>query len=526
MVYEQLRGAYRNHWIRSHGNAALGCTDDPKAILVRLRAWSLRNSKLQVLFDDQLQQRVLTWSIRFDVAFPEAECRRFLEAMRMDSSCMLDAIAHVNSMKSDCSRAKDRLEIMAGIEKNVGFTKLDRMVFEVLGKWLLQTLKTHVSLCERRQEEVATWYISLGRLHCEQGRLLDAEDCFNKASAAALHDGGPLDSLFLMAQMNLAVVRYNLACSNPGVWSVSDAHALLAEIVATCRLSLPQNNVLRCTSLSHLADMHRDFRDINKAKDLYHEALHGMSSSDNSSDIQCTIIKIGLASLAQDALLHSEACFMFADAYRNLRDSVGQDHPVAISCRMRHALCLMEQPELSLNFSPSDDGSFDHNSQNSREIIEPSYVPSNFVGSNAMTWHMYDSAYVMLADSFERCCRVFGKEHPHTVSAHAWLQLHEGMMRQNPWMQNWFSFFCCAMFLALMFIASAFTSQAIQLRQQYGANIQDISLVIVDSPIQAEIKALSASFNPSSTFSFQGAVVAYGKRRNSSLGDCYSRLFR
>ena len=53
MVYEQLRGAYRCHRIRSHGNAALGCAHDPKAIMVRFRAWSLLENKLQVLFNDQ-----------------------------------------------------------------------------------------------------------------------------------------------------------------------------------------------------------------------------------------------------------------------------------------------------------------------------------------------------------------------------------------------------------------------------------------------------------------------------------------
>ena len=434
---------------------------------------------------------------------------------------MLDVIANVNSMKSDCSRAKDRLEILAGIENSVGFTKLDQMVFEVLGKWLLQALETHVSLCDSSQEECATWYISLGRLHCEQGRLVDAEYCFNKASAAALHDGGPLDSLFLMAQTNLAVVRYDLARGNPGAWSVSDAHALLVDIVATCRRCLPENHVLRHTSVSHLADMHRDFRDIEKAKELYHEALHGMSSSDNPSDLQCTIVKIGLATLAQDALLHSDAAFMFAGAYKNLQDSVGQDHPAAILCRMRHALCLMEEPDLSLNFSPPNDGSFD---VSTRDIVEPSYIPSNFVGPHVAILH--DSAYVMLADSFERCCRVFGKEHPHTVSAHAWLQLHEGMMKQSRWMQNWVSLFCCAMVLLMMFMASALTSQTSQLIQQYGANMQGSSLVVVTSPVQAEIKAFSASFNPSSTFSFQGTVVACGKRQNALPGDFHSRLFR
>jgi hypothetical protein len=53
MVHEQLRGAYRYHWMGSYGNAALGCAHDPKAIMVRFRAWSLLENKLQVLFNDQ-----------------------------------------------------------------------------------------------------------------------------------------------------------------------------------------------------------------------------------------------------------------------------------------------------------------------------------------------------------------------------------------------------------------------------------------------------------------------------------------
>lgn len=75
---------------------------------------------------------------KFDVAFTADERLRFLTAIHNDSACLFDVFANVNSLKSSCSRDEDRLEILNGIEGSIGFTKLDRMVFDVLHRWQLQ----------------------------------------------------------------------------------------------------------------------------------------------------------------------------------------------------------------------------------------------------------------------------------------------------------------------------------------------------------------------------------------------------
>ncbi len=391
---------------------------------------------------------------KFDIAFTAEERSRFLGAIRSDSACFFDVITNINSLKSSCSRPEDRLEILSGIEGSIGFTKLDRMVFEVLDRWQLQVLSSQAHLSEAEGKEHASWFNSLGRLHYEQGNIDDAEKCFSKAAVVSLKQCGSSDVLFLVAQINCAVVRYAIARDperSSRLFSVKAAQVMLADAVAVCRKTLQPNNPLLTTAVLQLADMHRDLGDASIAQDMYHEALHNMRGS--SCELAATVVKVGLALVAQEHAQYKEAMFMFEDAYKECEAAVGADHPVTVACRVRQALCLLEAEKGNTSkiwehcvavWLPAPFahlcGCEPNKESISADVVNVVQVPAP-AASSARDNHRFsdaseclrnDAGYAMLADSFERCTRTLGSRHPQTQCTHAWLQVVEAMSRQRP----------------------------------------------------------------------------------------------
>jgi len=153
---------------------------------------------------------------------------------------------------------------------------------------------------------------------------------------------------------------------------------------------------------------------------------------------------------------------MLADAHNQCQVAVGADHPVTITCRVHQALCLLEvdrgntsniwkdcahlflpKPFAQLcgcEYEREDIGVFhpvtgDCVDGDGELAITQRAAASGRHGddqfSETSKFLRSDPGYAMLADSFERCTRTLGSQHPQTKCTHAWLQVVEAMSRQD-----------------------------------------------------------------------------------------------
>jgi tetratricopeptide (TPR) repeat protein len=495
---------------------------------------------------------------KFDVAFTAQERVRFLDAIRRDATCLFDVIANVNSMKSSCSRPEDRSAILNGIAGSIGFTKLDRMVFEVLDRWQLRVLSNQAHLCEAEGAEHASWFNSLGRLHYEQGRVSDAEHCFSKAAASALSSCECSDEVLLTAQTNVAVVRYAIA-RNPEQTScsftVKQAHKLLTDVVASCRTRLQPHSALFCTAVLQLADMHRDMGDIDTAQGLYHEALQINPGS--SHEVTAIVAEVGLALIAQEKALYKEALFMLASAHQKCEVVAGADHPATLLCRIRQALCLLEVdkgnisniwkgcisllPTAAIQLCGCDiekeDTAVFHPAKPCAVRSAPNAQCVGGIGvtkdqlSETSKFLCSDSAYAMLADCFERSTRTLGSKHPLTRCTHSWLQVVEAMSRQQPahdvscFSQRspvCISFAVIFCWFFILFAHGIYT--AIQYLNERDIWRIDGKSEIIAMPLSIVVNASAAKFLHAvgSAFRFNGRVVRCGRHNLSNFGLLFS----
>jgi hypothetical protein len=78
---------------------------------------------------------------RFEVAMTEKERGRFLIGVRTTTNKYYNMLGRVDAECCDCSRALDRESIREAIRSTVGFEKLNRMVIEVLERWMDKELR-------------------------------------------------------------------------------------------------------------------------------------------------------------------------------------------------------------------------------------------------------------------------------------------------------------------------------------------------------------------------------------------------
>ncbi|KAF0735477.1 hypothetical protein Ae201684_008044 [Aphanomyces euteiches] len=86
---------------------------------------------------------------RFEIAMGKSQLEAFLQDMK-DSSSFFQMLTTIQSEKSETTIPSDRDNIFRLIQDEVGFTKLDRMVFEAIEKWVFRTV-------EREIERAPSW---------------------------------------------------------------------------------------------------------------------------------------------------------------------------------------------------------------------------------------------------------------------------------------------------------------------------------------------------------------------------------
>ncbi|KAH9125562.1 hypothetical protein AeMF1_003844 [Aphanomyces euteiches] len=113
---------------------------------------------------------------RFEIAMGRSQKASFLQDIQ-DDGAFYKMLSTTQSEKSETTIPSDRDNIFQLIRDEVGFVKLDRMVFEVLEKWMLRTVSQQ---SEEAFDEIsrAAWLLVKGGLLRGKGHYGDAVDIF------------------------------------------------------------------------------------------------------------------------------------------------------------------------------------------------------------------------------------------------------------------------------------------------------------------------------------------------------------
>ncbi|KAJ3104849.1 Kinesin light chain 3 [Phlyctochytrium planicorne] len=110
----------------------------------------------------------------FHVAMAPREEKRLANVCTEDFGAFQTVLSKVDSRNSNAVNLNDKELIFQVIQSTSGFDALDRLLFDIFGKWILGTLQNRIAKASG-YADIATWKAALGKLYEAQGVYEKAE---------------------------------------------------------------------------------------------------------------------------------------------------------------------------------------------------------------------------------------------------------------------------------------------------------------------------------------------------------------
>ncbi|KAJ3113986.1 Kinesin light chain 3 [Phlyctochytrium bullatum] len=380
----------------------------------------------------------------FHVAMPRAEQERFSNDIE-DANAFYNMLAAINSSEATAWNPSDRDEIFRVIQDSVGFAKLDRLLFDVFGKWMQETLMDRV---ERASEdiEIARWKGILASLYEKQGVLDKAEplqvDCLEKrkrilgeehrdtlnsmSNLAGLYlSQGLFDKAEPLLLAGLKGERRLLGYDHPDTFiSANDlatlydgqglyekAEPLYLDCLQRSQRILGEDHSFTLTVMHNLAALYESQGLYDKAEPFYDDALKRKRRvlGENHPN---TLAGMGnLADLYESQGLLDKAELLCVDCLERTRRVLGEDHPDTLIRVNNLALLYRKQG----HYDKAEPLFLDCIERTRRTLGEdhPDLLSSlNNLAGVYRDQGLFDKAEPMFIDCLEKFRRVFGEDHP------------------------------------------------------------------------------------------------------------------
>jgi tetratricopeptide (TPR) repeat protein len=308
----------------------------------------------------------------FQVAMPPDQYESTFDSNLNDE--FVTMLSKVQCESSECSRDEDRVRIFETVRAAVGFTAMDRLVFETLKDWLMKKLTAEKTLCHESGDVARRLKVSrnIVNLLNTLGRPFDAEkelhevlqvmhapemkaDVKNWAHIQNLADSLPSknrsDFLLLISDFGLtclkqgrhdeATVIYeelfkstgdhifllNLAMAHRASKRFVQAERLYSQCLEMRRelLGLEHRQTIVC--MNSLAVTYRELKKFDLAAPLFLQVIDisKRTLGENHTDTEAAVI--GLANCYRDQHRFSEAEAMYKTVLKNAQRTKGFSHP-------------------------------------------------------------------------------------------------------------------------------------------------------------------------------------------------------
>jgi tetratricopeptide (TPR) repeat protein len=303
----------------------------------------------------------------FDIAMTTSSKQQFLDDILGDTDSEINQmLGTINVERSQCFKPSDREMIFNSIQKSIGFSQLNGLVFEKLRAWVVSSL----------EEEMKT----------ERGHMKDPK--------------------YLTALASLY--------QNQGVYD--KAEVLLQECLALNEKEFGEKHVSTLRTMNSLASLFDDQGNYSKAQSLHQkclalrEELLGERHSDTLISLNC------LASSYSNQLLYSQAESLLARCLRLRREVLGEKHLDTLTS-MNNLGALYENQGNSLQAQRL----YEECVSLSRELSGDRH-PSTLVYLNNLAFLYESQGFLSQAQSlYEECLslrrEVLGDHHPNTLTS-------------------------------------------------------------------------------------------------------------
>jgi tetratricopeptide (TPR) repeat protein len=179
-------------------------------------------------------------------------------------------LSQINVKNSECFKPEDRERIFEAIKSSVGFSELNRMVFERLRDWVIVAMREETAKGENSTD--ARYLNALAGLYKGQGKYVEAESLYVEClevRTAALGENHP-DTL---ESMN------NLAALYDSQGKYAEAESLYGKCLEGWTAALGENHPHTLSSMNNLAVLYDSQGKYVEAESLYEKCLEGWTAA-------------------------------------------------------------------------------------------------------------------------------------------------------------------------------------------------------------------------------------------------------
>lgn len=306
---------------------------------------------------------------KFDIVMSRAQMKEFSEAVQCDLQSVIQIVSELDLRNAKCRVEEEEKQIIAELDNEVGISKCNEMVIELIENKLVEQKKKALNRFsdvnsnetdgEYEKELIPLYEETLAECKEEHGNYDTKTLIHIQTLAELLREQGMYKRAIPHYEEALAVSRTVLGDLHPDTLAsinslatllqdqgqLEKATQLYEEALAGCRETLGDRHPDTFVSMTNLALLLNEQGQNQKALSLYEEALKGsrLLLGDRNPD---TLIFIhDMAYLLQNQGNYQRALVLFQEAFVGRREVLGEHHPHTLKTAKRLENLKMEIDE-------------------------------------------------------------------------------------------------------------------------------------------------------------------------------------
>ncbi|KAJ3037480.1 hypothetical protein HDV00_001655 [Rhizophlyctis rosea] len=269
----------------------------------------------------------------FNIAIPSREAAAFRQSLLQDPTVFYQMLATIRSENSYATDESDLTIIHKAIQEGVGFKSLDRLIFTVISRWIVDTIKSQVQKCKESGDEygLIRWLGSLAQVYQDQGMYDEAEISYHyclKSSLLTFGEDHPYTVACLSSLAGLYVKQGKYDAAEP----------LLVDSLQRRSKTLGRDHPDTLASLDNLVRWYIGQGKYDEAEPLVVECLDARRTVLGEDSLE-TVRTMGNLAVVYECQGKSElAGELLLDCWDRMRQSLGEDHPSTLWCANHLAL--------------------------------------------------------------------------------------------------------------------------------------------------------------------------------------------
>ncbi|KAH9142805.1 hypothetical protein AeRB84_013144 [Aphanomyces euteiches] len=256
---------------------------------------------------------------RFEVALGKMQKEEFLKEIVQQDNAFFRMLARIKSETSETKVEADREFIEAKIRADIGFSRLDRMVFEVMESWIFRTLETQSNLPTNAPAMQAKYLEALGSIHLNARRYPQAKEHFTRANDIWHQENTP-DKWRSQSEVAIAMA----VCQEPR----SEWEPLFQEALEHQEIELGSDHRDTAITLGYYGVALGEYNEYSRATELIkraYESQQKTSANDVMMAIDCCL-NIGKMCMFQSNYIeaakwleqgYEQSCLVFGPDYKS-----------------------------------------------------------------------------------------------------------------------------------------------------------------------------------------------------------------